>query len=130
MLGNVSFPWPSDVSSILGGFGWRSQRVYAEEATDAEPEPATRPPLGAVRSGARFRRWFETRKTEDEGVAKELGLGPGLGLVDLKRIRRDFAKKNHPDRFEPEKRGAAERRMAIANMLIDELMRQNREPHG
>jgi hypothetical protein len=41
-------------------------------------------------------------------------------------MRGDFAKQNHPDRFEPEKRNGAERRMSIANLLIDELMRHSR----
>ena len=52
-----------------------------------------------------------------------------LRTIDLKRIRRDFAKRNHPDRFGPANRNNAERRMSIANMLIDELMRQSRSPN-
>jgi hypothetical protein len=67
------------------------------------------------------------RTEEDQAIAEELGLTPTLGIVDLKRIRRDFAKKNHPDRFEPARRRSAEQRMSIANMLIDEQMRQSRE---
>jgi hypothetical protein len=68
----------------------------------------------------------EPVKTEDQAIAEELGLSPDLATIDLRRIRRDFAKKNHPDRFEPARRTNAARRMSIANMLIDEQMRQNR----
>jgi hypothetical protein len=63
-------------------------------------------------------------KSEDETIAEELGLRAGLAVVDLRRIRRDFAKKNHPDRFEPAQRLSAARRMTIANMLIDAHMKQ------
>jgi hypothetical protein len=71
---------------------------------------------------------LEPPKTEDQTIADELGLSPELATVDLQRIRRDFAKKNHPDRFEPCRRTAAARRMSIANMLIDEQMRHSRSP--
>jgi hypothetical protein len=53
-------------------------------------------------------------------------LRPELATADLQRIRRDFARKNHPDRFEPDCLANAARRMSIANMLIDEQMRQRR----
>lgn len=66
--------------------------------------------------------------TEDEQIAEELGLRADLAIGDLKRIRRDFAKKNHPDRFEPAQRVAAARRMSVANMLIDQRLK--RKPSG
>ena len=64
------------------------------------------------------------QKSEDEAIAEELGLRADLAIVDLRRIRRDFAKKNHPDRFEPAQRLGAARRMTIANMLIDARLKQ------
>ncbi|MGA2637303.1 hypothetical protein [Methylocella sp.] len=64
------------------------------------------------------------QKSEDETIAEELGLRADLAIVDLRRIRRDFAKKNHPDRFEPAHRLGAARRMTIANMLIDARLKQ------
>jgi hypothetical protein len=70
----------------------------------------------------------EPASTEDQAIAEELGLSPDLAIVDLQRLRRAFAKKNHPDRFEPARRINAARRMSIANMLIDEQMRHNRSP--
>lgn len=67
---------------------------------------------------------FELPKTEDEAIAEELGLARCLGPVDLKQLRRDFAMKNHPDRFGPSQRVSAARRMSIANMLIDAQLKQ------
>jgi hypothetical protein len=64
------------------------------------------------------------RKSEDETIAEELGLREDLAIDELRRIRRDFAKKNHPDRFEPALRLGAARRMTIANMLIDARLKQ------
>jgi hypothetical protein len=63
-------------------------------------------------------------RTEDEAIAAEMGLHPDLASADLKKIRRDFAKKNHPDRFEAPQRMSAARRMSIANMLIDEHLKR------
>lgn len=72
----------------------------------AKPEPAPIAPLD-----------------EDAAIARELGLSSDLAIGDLRRIRRDFAKKNHPDRFAPPQRTQAARRMTIANMLIDQQMK-------
>ena len=53
----------------------------------------------------------------------ELHLTPSLTAADLKRLRRRFAKANHPDRVAPAVREQATRRMTIANSLIDEALR-------
>jgi hypothetical protein len=87
----------------------------------ANPQKSEQPQAGIVCP-------HKPQKTEDERIAEELGLTPELRTIDLKRIRRDFAKRNHPDRFGPANRSNAQRRMSIANMLIDELMRQSRAP--
>jgi hypothetical protein len=65
-----------------------------------------------------------SQKDEDETIAAELGLRANLAIEDLRRIRRDFAKKNHPDRFQAAQRPGAARRMTIANMLIDAHLKQ------
>jgi hypothetical protein len=122
---NISFPWPSDISSVLNGFSWRPQKAYAEHMAEAASRPVIEPRGGAAAKDSKVNR-TRAAKTENEAIADELGLNPALGMIDLKRIRRDFAKKNHPDRFEPARRSSAERRMSIANMLIDEQMRQSR----
>jgi hypothetical protein len=62
--------------------------------------------------------------SEDQTIAEELGLRADLAIDELRRIRRDFAKKNHPDRFEAAQRHGAARRMTIANMLIDSHLKQ------
>lgn len=54
-----------------------------------------------------------------EGVAAELGLSPSLTREDLNRARRRFMWRNHPDRRDDIGREIANRRVAIANMLID-----------
>ena len=96
------------VASVLAAT--RSSRRRAGAAKRAAPKPEPRS------DGA--------QKSEDETIAEELGLRADLAIVDLRRIRRDFAKKNHPDRFEPAQRLGAARRMTIANMLIDAHMKQ------
>ena len=131
LLGNISLPWPTGIGGLIGDFGPRPQAPYAEEATEAQTASPVEPPLceppkpeTVKLEAARI----EPAKTEDQAIAEELGLSPDLAIVDLQRLRRDFAKKNHPDRFEPARRINAARRMSIANMLIDEQMRQNRSP--
>ncbi|SKA08248.1 hypothetical protein [Consotaella salsifontis] len=52
-------------------------------------------------------------------VAEELGPLDGLSVEELKRLRRRFAATNHPDLFGPQFRETANRRMTVANALID-----------
>ena len=68
----------------------------------------------------------EPPKTEEEIVADALKLAPELSIDDLLRIRREYALENHPDRVAPELREQATRRMTIANMLIDQAVRERR----
>jgi hypothetical protein len=60
-----------------------------------------------------------------EALARELQLGPHLTAKELERIRRDFARCNHPDRVAPGDRDLATRRMALANVLIDQALQRN-----
>jgi hypothetical protein len=128
LMKNISFPWPAKIYGFMGSFGRRPQDAYDELADETRPAPGIDPPQNDVPKAPKIEP-PKQEKTEDEAIAEELGLSPDLGTIDLKRIRRDFAKRNHPDRFEPARRGSAERRMSIANMLIDELMRQSRAPN-
>jgi len=64
--------------------------------------------------------------SEEARVAAELGIGPGLSVEDLHRLRRKFAVENHPDNARPEERQRATRRMSIANMLIDRALKDRR----
>jgi hypothetical protein len=99
-------------------------RFYADDAFRSadEPEPIepeaqpaphqTHPP--------------QPPKSEHEAVIDELHLTPNLTCEDLARIRREFAKINHPDRVLPPLREEATRRMTIANSVIDEALRGKR----
>jgi hypothetical protein len=61
---------------------------------------------------------------DDASVATELRLASARTGEDLKRIRRSFAMRNHPDRVPAWLRDEATRRMTIANMLIDRAIRE------
>jgi hypothetical protein len=52
-------------------------------------------------------------------IAAELGLAWAMSRDDLKRARRRFMWENHPDRRPDAPPELANRRVAIANMLID-----------
>ena len=111
LLGQIPGGWRASsgaVASVLAAA--RSRRGQVPSGKPAAPNPKPH----AARA----------QKSEDEAIAEELGLRADLAIVDLRRIRRDFAKKNHPDRFEPAQRLSAARRMTIANMLIDARLKQ------
>lgn len=56
-------------------------------------------------------------------IGEELGLADDLSAVDLNRIRRAFALRNHPDLCAAAYRDLATERMRIANMLIDAALK-------
>jgi hypothetical protein len=110
-----SFPWrrignrKAEVSRIAA--------AYAQEA--AEHRSAEEPPAFEPRAIPR-----DPPRSENEVIAEELGLTRHLDTADLRQLRRDFAKQNHPDRCTPAQRPRAARRMSIANMLIDAALKQ------
>jgi hypothetical protein len=59
---------------------------------------------------------------DPESIAKELGLDRAQSEDDLHRARRRFMWRNHPDRCDLAQRALANRRVAIANMLIDRAL--------
>ena len=62
----------------------------------------------------------DTLPSDDlQTIARELGLSAELSLEELTRMRRRFMWANHPDRRADAPRDLANRRVAIANMLID-----------
>jgi hypothetical protein len=90
-------------------------KVYGEaadrESLDAAPgietpEPA---PLPSV---------------EPDDIAAELRMANARWPRDFDRIRREFARQNHPDRVEAHLRERAVTRMQIANMMIDREKRK------
>jgi hypothetical protein len=75
------------------------------------------------------RRFFDGEpgdETERQDPEKLPDLAAGLSRTDLERLRRLFARVNHPDRVPPTERIAANRRMAAFNRLIDDALRQRR----
>ena len=56
---------------------------------------------------------------DPEAIARELGIDQALSERDLDLARRRFMWRHHPDRCEESQRAHADRRVAVANMLID-----------
>jgi phage terminase small subunit len=59
-----------------------------------------------------------------EFIGDELQLNPDLTVEELKRLRREFAASNHPDRVDPSERQRATRRMTLVNVLIDKALKE------
>lgn len=57
--------------------------------------------------------------TDAESIFIELGLKPGLSADQIAVIRRNFARRNHPDRFPSDLQKIATERMMIANAFCD-----------
>lgn len=83
-----------------------------DRALDWIAEP--REPAGAARPPA-------VPSDNPDSIAAELGLARVLTREQLKRTRRRFMWDNHPDRRPEIPRDLANRRVAIANMLIDRV---------
>ena len=56
-----------------------------------------------------------------------LTLPPGLGAEEIRRLRRQYALDNHPDRVPAEDREEASRAMAQANAEFDRALKRARE---
>lgn len=99
---------------------------------------AMAPPLDVGRqSGASVDRWDQafdwladapelavakpaaSPSVDPDVIAAELGLARAVSREDLNRVRRQFMWENHPDRRPDASPEVANRRVAIANMLID-----------
>jgi hypothetical protein len=63
-------------------------------------------------------------KASSKSVFEELGLRDDLSDAELRRIRRDFAVRNHPDRVPVAQRDEATKRMTLANVLIDRALKR------
>ena len=57
-------------------------------------------------------------------IAEDMNLASANTAAELQQKRRDFAQVNHPDRTPAEWREQATTRMKIANLLIDEALKQ------
>jgi hypothetical protein len=84
LLGDARRGWAAALfASALAPFRLARKQ---DAAVRAPPDPASRR--------------VAVQKSEDESIAEELGLRADLAVDELRRIRRDFAKRNHPDCFE------------------------------
>jgi hypothetical protein len=115
--------------------------AYEEAGIEAEPEPHGEDQPTIEDEGAAFAASGEAQEapqaaqseafaepdlatSDPASLAHELGLRAGLTRFELKRLRRAFALRNHPDRLDPSRREAASRRMKVANALIDAALRR------
>lgn len=108
--------------------GRASGRPFATFAAPVDPGPASG---GPNPSWERALEWIAeppefaaatapaTLSDNPESIAAELGLTRAHTREQLKRARRRFMWENHPDRRHDAPRDLANRRVAIANMLID-----------
>jgi hypothetical protein len=64
------------------------------------------------------------RPSDRESVRAELRLSEKATRADIRRIRRQFAIRNHPDMLDASEREEATQRMTIANMLLDEALKR------
>ncbi|MBX5136234.1 hypothetical protein HJB79_04115 [Rhizobium lentis] len=106
---------------VMQGISVASQRIgeayfdnlasepAAEEAPPPQPEPVMPNHLARI---------------APEEIAIELAIAAADTQQTLNEKRRAFAKANHPDGFAAPFRDNANRRMMIANLLIDEAMRR------
>ncbi len=103
---------PTDRSNFSGGAHslWEFAAPWTPEADP--PAPPAPPPVD------------ETPKpsARPEAVAEELGLEELKTAADVAKARRRFMWDNHPDRRKDLDRELANRRVAIANMLLDRAL--------
>jgi hypothetical protein len=87
---------------------WENAAAWTPEADPPPPRPAPPPP---PRPSARA-----------EDIAAELSLSALRTSADVGRARRRFMWDNHPDRRGDLDRDLANRRVALANMLLDRVL--------
>jgi hypothetical protein len=85
---------------------WELAAAWTPEADP--PPPAVEPEPAPAKPSAR-----------PEDIAHELDLAKLLTSIDVAQARRRFMWDNHPDRSKDLDRDLANRRVAIANMLLD-----------
>ncbi|ACB93750.1 J domain-containing protein [Beijerinckia indica] len=140
-------PWKNWVNQLFGSFtrsvpfdaAWASayqEAAAAQDARDAQDPLTTKGEDSRAHTEKQAKTRAQDRsyahiqiqiQDEQEWVVRELGLRPDLPAADLHRIRRDFAKRHHPDRYPPMERALATRRMALANLLIDRHLKQRHD---
>ncbi|GIL00267.1 MAG: hypothetical protein BroJett030_01660 [Alphaproteobacteria bacterium] len=103
--------------ALVGRRAERPRRPSAGHARASYEGMAARPEAGADD--------FDP-DTSVEGVRRELRISPIAPIEELRRIRKRFAARNHPDRLPHSRRPLAEQRMKIANAIIDAEIERRR----
>jgi hypothetical protein len=102
-------PTPDAADTALPGDDDR----WSEALAWIEPDEPAPPPQSAA-------------EPEVEATPPELAITSDLTAVELRRLRRQFALKFHPDRLDPSHREAAAARMSSVNALIDSALKSKR----
>ena len=108
---------------VMEGVSAASQRVSEAYFDNLAPEPAGKEALPAAPEPEPVMPEHLARVAPEE-IAAELSISSADTLQTLSEKRRAFAKANHPDGVAQPFRDNANKRMTIANLLIDEAMRR------
>jgi hypothetical protein len=108
---------------VMEGVSASSQRVGQAYFDNLGPEPALEEPPPPTPEPEPVMPDHLARIAPEE-IAAELSIAAHDTLQTLNEKRRAFAKANHPDGVAQPFRANANRRMMIANLLIDEALRR------
>lgn len=106
---------PADAADGQPATAWDQAFAWVETTSEA-PLRAEMPP---AKSAAPPVEPAPPLTDDPEAIAAELGLSEKATLAELHRVRRRFMWLNHPDRRPDAPHDLANRRVAIANMLLD-----------
>jgi hypothetical protein len=112
---------PAQPAARFGQFGSLLSAMARGPWTALSPRRMTR--LYGEARGAAAADPPSSTANEAEQVGQALHIRPWLTARELRRIRRQFARGNHPDRMPASFRDQATRRMVIANGLIDQALK-------
>jgi hypothetical protein len=111
----VALPF-EEARSDEAGAAWDQALAFVEETV----EPPRADTAAPTKDHLRDKPPPSTLLSDDpQAIATELGLAGAASLADLQHARRRFMWANHPDRRPDVPPDLANRRGAIANMLID-----------
>jgi hypothetical protein len=122
-------------ASADGGRRRRAAASHLQRLADGLFEMAGRLSATATSAESYLEHARETQATrrskpsDPQSVAEELRITANMSFSDLSRLRREFARANHPDRADLAMRDNATRRMMVANMLIDRELKRRHAPH-
>ncbi len=91
------------------------------------PPPAEGPARREPRAEAKAAAPAEAPAPRKPRAILPLTLAPGLGAEEIRRLRRQYALDNHPDRVPAEDREEASRAMAQANAEFDRALKRAQE---